>query len=424
MKVDSVLIFETENAESLYPFSILHPAWELRCGALRIYEKVEKRFPKAKIQFTGRPGHLASFKARFGIKDFEQKRENILILHSAIIPDKSFLKSLEDAYENFKKEKGEDKSVAFTYSGTPVASYVVEKDRINPTEKDLELFTKFLYDFAGGLEQVEVPKPKVVNYLWDAIYYNGEGILDDFAYFDNEADFDKLKKDGVHLIGRGKIRIGKNNSIYPGTVLDAAEGPIVTGENVTIMPNAVVVGPVYIGDNSTIKAGAKIYEDTSIGEWCKVGGEVENSIIQSYSNKQHDGFLGHSFLSEWINIGADTNTSDLKNTYGDIKVMIKDREIDTGKMFLGLLCGDHTKTAINTTLNTGTVAGICGILVADGFLPKQIPSFAWRGTKGCSIYKPDKAIKVARKVMARRNRELLDEEMKLIEEEYNRVAGE
>ena len=121
----------------------------------------------------------------------------------------------------------------------------------------------------------------------------------------------------------------------------------------------------------------KIYGKTSIGETCKIGGEVENSIVHAYSNKQHDGYLGHSYLCEWVNLGADTNTSDLKNTYGEIKVNLENKEINTHRIFLGLLCGDHTKAGINTMFTTGTVAGIAGILVNEWFLPNTIPSFSW-----------------------------------------------
>ncbi len=424
MKVDSILLFETEKAESLYPFSIMHTAWEVRCGVFRLFEKVKKYFPNANLIFNGREKHLSSFLARFEHDSQTMKRDNILILHSAILPSTSFFNNLEEAYEKFKKENGEDKSVVFHFNQVPVAAYVPATERINPDEKDKDLFPKFLSDFAGGLNPVEVPMPKVINYLWDVFDLIEHGIDDDFQYFSNQTDSDLIKTNGVHLVNPAHIKIGKNSKIAPGTVLDASDGKIIIGDNVTIMANAVICGPCFIGDNSTIKISAKIYGKTSIGEWCKVGGELENSVIHAYSNKQHDGFLGHSYLGEWVNIGADTNTSDLKNTYDNIKVRLRDYEVDSGRMFLGFLCGDHTKTAINTSLTTGTVAGICGIIVADGFLPNSIPSFAWRGTKGCSTYKIEKALEVAKKVMNRRGKQLLEEEIELMKEEYMSVTTE
>lgn len=422
MNPDSIFIFETEKAESLYPFSIMHTAWEIRCGALRLFEKVQRFFPKARLIFQGRKNHLDSFLTRFDIKDQSMKRENVLILHSAILPDRTFLTTLLESYRKFEAETKTNASVVFTVNTVPVAAYVLAKDRINPNEKDKDLFPKFLYDFTVGLHPIEIQKPKVINYLWDTFDLVGDCIKDDFEYFENVADFENLKKSGVHLVGENNIKIGHNSILSPGVVLDASDGPIILGNNVKILPNATILGPCFIGDNSLIKIGAKIYNNTSIGQWCKVGGEVENSIIHSYSNKQHDGFLGHSYICEWVNLGADTNTSDLKNTYGEIKVKLRNSEINTDRIFLGLLCGDHTKTAINTSFTTGTVCGIAGIIVADGFLPNSIPSFAWRGTKGCAIYKIEKALDIAEKVMKRRNKTITPQEIALMKEEYLKIA--
>ncbi|MFH1051808.1 MAG: putative sugar nucleotidyl transferase [bacterium] len=421
MKVDSILIFETEKADSLYPFSIMHTAWEVRCGAFKIFEKIKNYYSKANLIFNGREKHLNSFLQRFKHDSQTMKRDDILILHSAILPETSFFINLEKAYDKFKEETGEDKSVVFHFNQVPVAAYVPASERINPDDKDKDLFPKFLSDFAGGLNPIEVPIPKVINYLWDVFDLIEYGIDDDFQYFSNHADFDFLRKNGVHVVNSNNIKIGKNCRIAPGVVLDASEGKIILGDNVNIMSNAVICGPCFIGNNSTIKISAKIYGKTSIGECCKVGGEVENSVIHGYTNKQHDGFLGHSYLGEWVNIGADTNTSDLKNTYTNIKVRLRDYEIDSHSMFLGFLCGDHTKTAINTSLTTGTVAGISGIIVADGFLPNSISSFAWRGTKGCSTYKLEKALEVAEKVLARREKKLLPEEIELMMDEYRKI---
>ena len=418
MKIDSIFLFETDQAESLYPFSVMHTAWEVRCGALKLYEKVKKYYPESRLIFGGREQHLKSFLARFEHDEQDMRRESVLILHSAILPERKFFQNMENAYKQFTTEVGEERSAVFVVNNIPVAAYVPAKDRVAPDEKDKELFPRFLSDFSFGLNSVEVPQPKVINYLWDTFDLIEHCIEDDSCYYSHRADFYQLEQNGVNLVNKENILIGNNNHIAPGVVLDASEGHIITGNNVKIMPNAVIIGPCFIGDNSTIKIGAKIYEKTSIGEWCKVGGEVENSVIHAYSNKQHDGFLGHSYISEWVNLGADTNTSDLKNTYGNIKVKLKTYEVDTNRMFVGLLCGDHTKSAINTSFTTGTVCGIAGIIVADGFLPSWIPPFAWRGTKGCTNYKLDKALEVAEKVMQRRNKKLLPEEIELMKREY------
>jgi len=175
------------------------------------------------------------------------------------------------------------------------------------------------------------------------------------------------------------------------------------GNRVTVMPNSYLEGPLYIGDYSLVKASAKIYHGTSIGPHCKVGGEVENSIIHSYSNKQHEGFLGHAYLGSWINIGADTNNSDLKNTYGSVKVVVNGKTVDTGMQFVGLTMGDHSKTGINMMFDTGTVVGISSNLYGAGLPPKFVPSFSWGSPGSLSVFELEKSLEIARRMMARRD---------------------
>jgi len=175
------------------------------------------------------------------------------------------------------------------------------------------------------------------------------------------------------------------------------------------MPNAVIQGPCYVGEKSKIKIGAKIYPGTSIGEFCKVGGEVEESIIHSYSNKQHDGFLGHAYLGQWVNIGAGANNSDLKNNYSKVNVYVNGELIDSDSLFVGLTMGDHSKTGINTMFNTGTVVGVmCNIFGADLF-SKFVPSFSWGSVRKMTENKLDKALQTARLVMGRRGQDMTPE---------------
>ncbi len=421
MRIDSILLVENERVDYLYPFSIMHSAWEVRCGALMLFEKIKKEFPKSRFIYKGRQNHIESFYARFGIEKQTLNKENILIINSALLPDKAFWNKLKLNYEDFIKDKDNDKIASFIIGNSPVAAFIpkIELDKI----KDINNFIRdFFNKSVTSYPQIEMKNGKIINYLWDAIEFNGVAINDDCNYFISSANLNTLVKKGVFLINKNKIIIDKSAKIAPTVVIDASEGNVIIDKNVRILPQSSIFGPCYIGENTIIKAGAKIYGKTSIGNTCKVGGEVENSIIQSNTNKQHEGFLGHSYLGEWVNIGAGTNTSDLKNTYSPISVQLDKTEIDTERTFLGLLCGDHTKTAINTAFTTGTVAGICGIIVADGFLPRYIPSFAWRGTKGCSYYKLDKAIETIDTSMKRRNKKLLPEELKLIKEEFNKVS--
>jgi len=215
------------------------------------------------------------------------------------------------------------------------------------------------------------------------------------------------------IVKKKNIFIGEGAKIKPGVVLDAEGGPIYIGKNVTVFPNAVIEGPAFVGNNSSIKIGAKIYENTSIGEVCKVGGEVEDSIIHSYSNKQHDGFLGHSYLGMWVNLGADTNNSDLKNNYGNVRVTINGEQVDSGSMFVGLTMGDHSKSAINTMFNSGTIVGVSSNIFGAGFHHKYIPSFSWGGSETMETYDVERSIDVAKRVMARRKIEMTGAEEKL-----------
>ncbi len=245
---------------------------------------------------------------------------------------------------------------------------------------------------------------EVLSYSWELIDRNGAAILQDFAQRFSEGFINGKVHPTATLLEPHAIVVEEGAAVGAQVVIDASDGPVWIARGVKIMHHSVIIGPAYIGAGSTIKIGAKIYENTSLGPVCKVGGEVEGSILQGYSNKQHDGFLGHAYLGSWINLGADTNNSDLKNNYGEITVYLNGNPIHTGKRFLGLIMGDHSKTAINTMFNTGTIVGVnCNIFGAE-MPPKFVPSFSWgNGAGGFHTYRLDKAMAVARVVMERRN---------------------
>jgi UDP-N-acetylglucosamine diphosphorylase/glucosamine-1-phosphate N-acetyltransferase len=259
-------------------------------------------------------------------------------------------------------------------------------------------------DFDGVItKEVDV---KLVNYPWDLVNNNGEQLRADCSVLTKKGRSRSVNGKvarGVSLLNKKDIFVGEGSVIKPGVVIDAEEGPVYIGRNVTVLPQSTIIGPAYIGDGSIIKVGAKIYEDTSIGPVCKVGGEVEASIIHGYSNKQHDGFLGHSYVGAWVNLGAGTSNSDLKNNYGSVKVFINGEQVDSGSQFVGLTIGDHSKSSINSTFNTGTVVGVSSNIFGSGFPAKYVPSFSW-GAAGETLttYNIDRAIDVAKRVMARR----------------------
>ncbi|ROL56085.1 hypothetical protein D9V84_09165 [Bacteroidetes/Chlorobi group bacterium Naka2016] len=417
---NTILLFENEYFRSLYPFYLLHTQWEVRCGALRLFEKVQKEFPNAKLVFhTNRETYLKLFLKKFSIADNSIEKGNLFVLNSGILPEINFWANINKAYDEFCNTSRETKSCTFFVGNVPIAFYIVAEEMVNPTEFDNRFYEILLNKYFEKLPRVELPIPKVINFLWDAIEYNADAIEDDFRYFENFADFDQLRSQSVSLINENKIKIGNDVRILPNVVLNAEKGAIIIGDNVTIQPFSYIEGPVAIGKNSTIKTGSFIYQGTSIGEVCKVGGEIENTIIQAYSNKQHHGFLGHSYIGEWCNLGAGTTTSDLKNTYESVTVRIENETFDTGRTFLGLICGDHTRTAINTSFNTGTITGICCNIYNSGLLSKYIPSFTWGGNKTQStIGNFERTVKSIETMMARRGKSLLEEERQILEIEH------
>lgn len=408
MSLDSIILFDTEENDRFYPFSVLHPVWELRVGAKRIFEKYQAMYPNFNVSFAcANEDKLNSFLKRFDLKNTITSGTYNLILSSQLLLD-------DVLHYEIGEIVNQNKNYIIKLKGQTVGIFTNEHLNFNNIKSLDDVDIRYeIYNLPDNI--------KHLNYIWDTISQNSEAIKGDKFFFSDMSLADYTTFTGVYLIEEENILISDTANIKPNVVIDATDGPVIIDEDVTIMPGATILGPCYIGKSSTVKVGAKIYQDTSIGEVCKVGGEVEGSIIQSYSNKQHDGFLGHSFLSEWVNLGADTNTSDLKNTYSDIKVIQRDEEIATGTMFLGLICGDHTKSAINTQFNTGTIAGVCGILVRPGFLSNHIKSFSWGGLHSSPTYKLNKAIEVCMIVMGRRNKKITEEEIRLLTKEHEKV---
>lgn len=381
-----VVIFEDAGIENFLPLVYFRPVWELRCGISTLQEKIRQCYPEQEIFYT----------ARKYLMHYSLAPDKILKFHSpdeAIFINGRLLIKVDDHYriDNMPTNSAyvcSNEVVAFRFAQNKAGKFFAEG--ILDTEKVLNDCTIVEDHF------------ELMKYPWDLIYKNGEQICQDFASGKYGGICQGKFEEGCHIIGKDNVYLGESSRILPGAVLMADNGPIWIGAGTVIMPNAVLKGPISIADKCIIKIGAKIYENTSIGPVCKIGGEVEETIIQEYSNKQHDGFLGHSYLGAWINIGADTNNSDLKNNYGYISVFLNNQTVNTEKRFLGLLMGDHSKTAINTMFNTGTVVGVSCNIFGEGFPPKFIPSFSWGGSGGLREYNFEKAIEVAKIVMDRR----------------------
>ena len=389
-----ICLFEDEAYSRLLPLVYFRPVYDLRCGALLLRERIVYYFPGAVVSFHTRPylaPVIAETHPQVRVNELPEEVEEVVFINGRLLLETSAVEAIQTLEPNRVLEQ--DKTVlAARCSGTHLENVKAQMNRGPLTRGTFQ-----------GLP-AKTAQAKLIAYPWELVQYNGEALREDFALLTgNSPSIDGKVYDGVVLVNRDQIHIGAGARLKPGAVLEASEGPIYLDEGVHVFPNAVLEGPLYVGRHSLIKAGAKIYENTSIGPVCKVGGEVEESILHSYSNKQHEGFLGHAYLGSWVNLGADTNNSDLKNDYGTVKVYVQGELVDTGSQFVGLTIGDHSKSGINAMFNTGTVVGVNCNLYGTDLPPKFVPSFTWgNAAEGLTTYRLEKAIQVARRVMARR----------------------
>lgn len=382
--MDNIFIFDDEFKSKLLPLVYLRPSCDLRCGILTIREKMEISAKK-----------LKSISKKYSV-----------FINGRLLIDDSIISIIKKSHDECLLIK----------EGQIAAAIIENADVLK--NKDF-LTTK---DF----EKLRIKKQNInaefITYPWDLIYKNSKEIESDVKRLNLISIKNTKKYSGVYFINKKNIFIGKNIEIKPCTVLDASEGPIIIDDNAKILPNSTIIGPVYVGKYSIIKAGAKIYQGTSIGPFCKVGGEVEGSIFLGYSNKQHDGFIGHSYICEWVNLGAGTNNSDLKNNYSNVSVWNDGKIIDSGLLFMGLIIGDHSKSAIGTTFNTGTVIGVSSNIFGAGFPEKFIPSFSWGGVGKITEYDFEKALQTAKVVMKRRNIEMTKEYAVRLRDIFDEIA--
>ena len=255
-----------------------------------------------------------------------------------------------------------------------------------------------------NLTRVDMSEARLLSFPWQIIEENPGVIEDDFQKWPFRGQSEEsIVYPGVQMVGEENIVVGEGAVIRPGVVLDASSGPIIINDGSTVMPNASLLGPVYVGSSSIVKTGAKILEGTSIGDVCKIGGEVDQTIFAAYANKQHDGFIGHSYVGEWVNIGAGSNNSDLKNNYSAVRMWCAGILRETGRQFLGLIMGDHSKTGIGTLFNSGTVVGFNCNIYGSALVDKFVPSFSWGAGEESVEYQLEKALLTAQVVMERRN---------------------
>jgi len=372
------IFFDDRAWNNLLPLTYTKPTSEIRIGILTISEKWKQFFAGTFSHYT--QDYLSE---KYPLK---VESKNVLI-NGSVCPSKELTTAIESLPDNTFLIK-DGNFIAAKICSTDIKSILSETDKIGKRT------------FDGDLLKISFP--------WEIFKYNEQAII---------ADYENLTK------GRKSQPIGETNkTINPENIfieegasllfatLNASTGPIYIGKNSEVMEGSIIRGPFALCEHSVLKMAAKIYGPTTIGPHSKVGGEVNNSVIFGYSNKAHDGFFGNSVLGEWCNLGADTNNSNLKNNYEEVKLWSypQERFVKTGLQFCGLIMGDHSKCGINTMFNTGTVVGVSANIFGDGFPRNFIPSFSWGGANGFQQYTTNKAIEVAEKVYARRELPLTD----------------
>jgi len=376
------ILFDGDVRNALLPFTYTKPVADIRIGILTIREKWESYLGLTTTTITEE-----YLEEKYPMVEME---ENILI-NASFLPTKHLVEKIKELSKNEAIFKGED-VIAFYTSDS--------QEEVNFDEyKQIE--------FEEDILQVKN--------TWDIFSLNAEALQQDFDLI-TEGRVSQPIPEGTRYINKENIFIEEGAEITFAT-LNASKGPIYIGKDAVILENSAVKGPFAMCEKAVLKMGTKIYGATTLGPFCKVGGEVNNSVLFAYSSKGHDGYLGNSVIGEWCNLGADTNNSNLKNNYAEVKLWNYDtgRFAKTGLQFCGLMMGDHSKCGINSMFNTGTVIGVSTNLFGSGFFRNFVPSFSWGGASGFTEYKTNKVFEVAEIVLKRKDIIFDEKEQKILE---------
>jgi len=380
---------------NFYPLALNRPLWELRCGFNSLGQKLIDKVGASDLAYFV-PDYMAdSYRAKAESACSPVNDSSVLEGDDLLVVDPRVKAESFDVAVNGPSEVGLDEQGGVLYAR-------IAKDDLAKLPTDQ--VGKFIAAAKAKLPNVKSALP-IWRYIWDLILANAEQLTADFAAAGRNGIEGTVEKPNAIRGSKKDVYIASGVIVHPMVVIDAEHGPVYIDQDAQIHPFSRIEGPCYIGKKAFL-LGAKCREGNSIGPFCRVGGEVEESIIQGYSNKYHDGFLGHAYVGEWVNLGAFTTNSDLKNDYSTVSVMLDGRrEINTGSVKVGSLIGDHVKTSIGTLFNTGSYVGPMALIIGTGKpLPKFIPSFAWfiEGvvTKG---FGKGKLYEAARMAMSRRN---------------------
>jgi UDP-N-acetylglucosamine diphosphorylase/glucosamine-1-phosphate N-acetyltransferase len=282
-----------------------------------------------------------------------------------------------------------------------------------------------IYPASNGMELINSELDcSSISYPWDIFSQNDKAIKADYTLLTSGRKSRELPKH-ITVIGEN-IFLEEGAAIAAGCIINSNSGPVYIGRDAEIMEGAIIRGPFAAGEHAVLKMGAKVYGATTLGPGCKVGGEISNVVFFANSNKAHDGFLGNAVIGEWCNLGADTNCSNLKNNYDEVKTWNEhlNKSVKTGLTFCGLMMGDHSKAGINTMFNTGTIVGVSCNIYGGGFPPTFIPSFCWGGGEGLTTYRLDRAMDTANRMMGRRDKELSESDKKMLQTIFDKTAAQ
>jgi UDP-N-acetylglucosamine diphosphorylase/glucosamine-1-phosphate N-acetyltransferase len=385
----NIILFDPDTRNQLLPLTYTRPVCELRIGILTIREKW---------------AHWYNAQTSYITQDYLSEKYPIIIssdnyvINGAVLPDAELCRRIDNLKTN----------EAILKKGELIAARLDEKQFQNLMEdNDIEELE--------GFELEEDVKFLIIDHVWDIFRLNEIALKKDFDLITDGRKSAPLSKTN-QIIGDASQIFLEEGAIVECAMLNVTKGPIYIGKNAEIMEGCMIRGGLALCETSTLKMGSKIYGATTIGPHSKVGGEVTNTVILGFSNKGHEGYLGNSVIGEWCNIGADTNTSNLKNNYDDVKLWdyTTDTFAKTGLQFLGLIMGDHSKCAINTMFNTGTVVGVSSNIFGAGFPRNFVPSFSWGGPAGFETYSIKKAVDTANRVLGRRNMSISQQDYEIM----------
>jgi UDP-N-acetylglucosamine diphosphorylase/glucosamine-1-phosphate N-acetyltransferase len=376
------ILFDGTVRNALLPFTFTRPVADIRIGILTIREKWEKYLGTTTTSLT---------------EEYLMEKFPMVEMEKNIMINASFLPNpiLVDMVQNLNSKE------AIHFGEEIIAFYT------NDTQEEVDFDEYELIEYEGEVLRIEN--------TWDIFAKNDAAIREDFELLTEDRCSLPIPK-SVNVIAPENIFIEEGAKLEFVT-LNASTGPIYIGRNAEIMEGSVIRGPFALCEEAQVKLATKVYGATTVGPHCRIGGEVNNSVLFGYSNKGHDGFLGNSVLGEWCNIGADSNNSNLKNNYEEVRLWSYETEgfAKTGLQFCGLMMGDHSKCGINTMFNTGTVVGVSTNIFGSGFPRNFVPSFSWGGASGFTTYITNKAFDTAKIVMSRRHVEFSEEDAKILE---------